>query len=607
MKHKILLLTALLAFVTIMDINAQDMNVDGVLKVSDGSLLYSGNEFNATSTSDISIEGHFVINDSVSGTEHIVLESFAHLELKGTAQYPFRNEKVETIAQFTMGDDSWGVVGADSALYVTGDFGNTSTAVFRLLSNADGYAQLKIDGNYTGTGEVLMQQFVSGEGWHNVSVPFSGVEAGVFGDVGTNRAPQAKNMYYWDDGVDYTWNNVDDNTHTLSNGRGYSAFYGGIGGVQIANPDSEWTIEIDGVPITSVTPSLGNSVSSATTWEGFRDSDQKDGWNLVANPFTAALDFDALAPNSDINNSFYTWNPSTSLYSYWSAAGVPATGQGLGIDLGSYIAPMQSFWVQTTAATSLSLDMADHTTVAESPVFLRPSFDRLVLHVTSNNTPSLTDHSVAAMIEGTTDGFDGAWDAHKFMNAGNNPNIYSTYGQQSIATNAINYGPSFSDKKTVPISFRAQQHASDFTISFNDEYMLNTYAVYLEDKLEQTFTDLNAQDYSFMNDTSMIDRFVLHFRAGVLSIDEPEASSYNSGIRAWVFDGVAQLRPSITGDANLSLVDLSGKVLQTEVVRINDGEPTEWPFRQNIASGVYFLNVQSSLGIETIKFTHQTK
>jgi hypothetical protein len=207
------------------------------------------------------------------------------------------------------------------------------------------------------------------------------------------------------------------------------------------------------------------------------------------------------------------------------------------------------------------------------------------------------------MIEGTTDGFDGEWDAHKFMNVGQTPNIYSTYGLQVIANNAINYGPGHSDKKTVPIAFKSSHQGTSYTIIYDDQYMLNTYAVYLEDKLAKTFTDLNAQDYTFINDTSMTDRFVLHFRVGVLSIDAPELLNSNSGLHAWVFGGQAHLNSRINGNVALSLYDLTGKQLQSGQMSVRIGQRYEWPLRQDLAAGVYLLRIQTTQGTETIKFT----
>jgi hypothetical protein len=350
------------------------------------------------------------------------------------------------------------------------------------------------------------------------------------------------------------------------------------------------------------------SQKSGSTWQGFRDPAQTDGWNLVANPFTASLDFSSLA-GTNVNNSFYIWDPSApngGVYRYWSASGVtPAIGQGLGSVLTGYIPPMQSMWVQATNAgtPSLPLSMATHTTVAQSPPFLRPDFDRLVLQVRAFADSTLSDHMVVAMIDGTSDGFDGDWDAHKFMNGGDNINLYSTYGLQAIANNAVAYGPHYMDKKTIPVAFSAHQHGSNFRISLDVQYMLNNYAVYLEDKLTKSFTDLNAQDYTFINDTSMTDRFVLHFRAGQLSIDAPESHKNNSGLHAWVFGGHAHLNSRINGNVALSLYDLTGKHLQSGQMVVKSGEQYEWPLRQDLAAGVYLLRIQTPQGTETIKFT----
>jgi hypothetical protein len=404
---------------------------------------------------------------------------------------------------------------------------------------------------------------------------------------------------------------VANNNANLTDGAGYFGYYGTTPNGFEAGIDigiGPWTIEMAGEPITSVTPAMDNNILVAgTTWEGFRDPTQTNGWNLIANPFTATLDFSAIT-KTNVNNSFYIWNPTENngegFYSYYSASGTPNTGQGLGSQLTQFIAPLQSFWVQANAnSPSLPMNMANHATVAQSPAYLRRSFDRLVLRVEADNDTAIADQTVVAMIEGTTDGFDGEWDAHKFMNVGQTPNIYSTYGLQVIANNAIPYGPSHSDKKTVPVAFKANQQGANFSIRYDDQYMINTYAVYLEDKLEGTFTDMSAQDYSFINDTSMTDRFVLHFRAGALSIDAEDALSNHSGVKAWIFDGNAHINSRISGDAALTLHDISGKTLQQGRLQLNNGQRYEWPLRQDLAAGVYLLRIQTPQGTETIKFT----
>jgi hypothetical protein len=133
--------------------------------------------------------------------------------------------------------------------------------------------------------------------------------------------------------------------------------------------------------------------------------------------------------------------------------------------------------------------------------------------------------------------------------------------------------------------------------------MINSYAVYLEDKLMQTFTDLTAIDYSFINDTNMVGRFVLHFQAGALSIEAPGNANNGNGITTWVFNHQAYLNPQFTGNAMLTLFDISGKKLQTERLAVTKGILTEWPLRADLAVGVYLLRVETQAGSETIKFT----
>jgi hypothetical protein len=94
----------------------------------------------------------------------------------------------------------------------------------------------------------------------------------------------------------------------------------------------------------------------------------------------------------------------------------------------------------------------------------------------------------------------------------------------------------------------------------------------IEYKQAKSFTDLNTQDYTFINDTSITDRFVLHFLAGVLSIDAPESHKTNSGLHAWVFSGQAHLNSRVNGNVALSLYDLTGKQLQSGQMVVKSGK-----------------------------------
>jgi hypothetical protein len=484
-------------------------------------------------------------------------------------------------------------VAAGSNVDVVGGITNNATAPLILERNSSTeYGQLRFTGAYTGTGNVQQSKALSA-GWNFLSTPSAVLADAFFGSVGatgTGHTVNTQNLLSWNK---TNWSNVA-NTTTLIPGMGYIGFVG-TNGIQTG----AGTYTFSGPAVSSVSSSAlnfaGSSDEAVLAVNVAANTASRFGWSLLGNPFTCNLDALNIT-RSNFNTAVYVSNSPTT-YQAFTTAGINAT----------IVPPLTAFWMQASGATPNlgggNITMADHGTFTTANA-QRVNFDRLVLRTTLTNDTAKHDYSVLAFIDGTTDGFDGEWDAHKMLNWGGYPNIFSTHTNgDAMAINAIPYGPAYSDKKTVPVSFKAEQQGANFTISYDESYMINSYAVYLEDKLEQTFTDLTAQDYSFMNDTNMVNRFVLHFRAGVLSIDEPENLKNASGITAWVFDNQAYLNAQFNGTAMLSLYDISSKKLQSDRLTLSKGQLTEWPLRADLAAGIYLLRVETATGSQTIKFT----
>lgn len=568
------------------------VNVEGNFHVHQDGVIYFGAPVTIDpSATNVSSNGHLILADGITGEDKLALQSDAHLDLRGNTDFVFSDD-VE-FDNLSLVDAAKVTVQDGKYLWLTGDIAqNSSEEIILEASSGTSYAQLKFEGNYTGTGSVLQQQHLNA-GWVMVGASMNNTNAGFFGDVGSTgpgHTGLTQNLFSWD-GEDFV--NLTDNSTTITPGMGYFGFVGPFG-----FRGSAGVHDFTGTPNTSTTPSLVYvTAASGIAIEGTH-TNERDGWNLIANPFTCALNFSGLS-QTNVDNAFYIYDNKKSGgagYIAWSGAGITDP----------HIAPMQSFWVKANGGSpSLgTINMKEHGTVTATPEHLRTQpFDRLVLRTYPTADTATHDYTVVSFIEdNTTMGYDGAWDAIKMANSA--INIYSTHTNGDVmAINAIPYGPGYSDKKTVPISFKAEQHGGNYTIRYDDSYMINTYAVYLEDKLEQTFTDLTAQDYGFINDTSMTARFVLHFRAGALSIDAPENLNNSSRLKAWVHDNRAHIYVNHNVTAELNLLSISGKTIQTTYLPLTAGQKAVWPMREDIASGVYLLRITTQYGTETIKFT----
>ena len=108
----------------------------------------------------------------------------------------------------------------------------------------------------------------------------------------------------------------------------------------------------DGFPVTlSVTGSLpsnetdGTNAAPSLTFTDDGDSDAQNGWNLVANPFAAPLDWESVVDNGleQLDKTIYVWDPESGQYATYTADGGGTGGSG---SQNRYIAPFQSFFVK---------------------------------------------------------------------------------------------------------------------------------------------------------------------------------------------------------------------------------------------------------------------
>jgi len=465
------------------------------------------------------------------------------------------------------------VLAAGIELEINSDFDLSGSIT--LNADASGYAQLKVGGAVSGSGTVTAEQYVSSAGWHNVSLPVGGVELSQLGTVGTDVHANTQNMY-WYDAASETWMNVADGSVTNTAGRGYSAYFG-TNGVAAAGS----TVDITGSLNTSVTPTLSNA---------------GDGWNLVGNPFSCALDFDAVTKTA-VNNSYSVWNAGSSSYTSVSPV-LPGSTK---------IAPFQAFWVQANAGSpSLgTLSMASHGTVSESPSYLKTQTiiaDRLFVEVYEAANPAKRDQVLFGMIPGTSDGSDSQWDAGKRMNGAGVPSLMSKSQGVELAINAIDYSVNHTRTKKIPLRFVSTKAFEVYYIALEDSLLTNNYTVVLEDLMLNKKHDLSTRDYKFVHNPNAEHRFVLHLspmstiNQGLTGQGIPQG-----GIGTNLNGGALVLKVADMDQASLmNLYDMSGKRVHTE--RLASGTYDQTISVEGLPRGIYVLELQGDAG-----YSHREK
>jgi hypothetical protein len=225
------------------------------------------------------------------------------------------------------------------------------------------------------------------------------------------------------------------------------------------------------------------------------------GWNLIGNPFTSAIDWDAVN-NANIDGAIYMEN-NGSWATYVNGAGTNNATQ--------YIAPTQGFFVHATSDASVTFNSTcrvHHTTTFFKKSGTVPNMIRL--EISGNN---YKDDAVVRFTPEATPEFDGDWDAYKWYGSVPESAQIYTLGSTALSINSL------PETNTVPVGLYLGVGGT-YTIAateINDlKYM----------KLEDTQTgekiDIANQSYTFTSEAGTIDnRFVLHF--SLLSVDEDQA------------------------------------------------------------------------------------
>ncbi|QNR25014.1 T9SS type A sorting domain-containing protein [Croceimicrobium hydrocarbonivorans] len=421
--------------------------------------------------------------------------------------------------------------------------------------------------------KVKIQQYLSGIGWHSMAMP---VDANLdqFGKVNTAVASGVENIYSWDEtnGVFVAEASGTDGSSSANQaGQGYVVYVGPYG---VADNNS--VLSMYGTMYSFVNPTLSNAGTSG-------DSD-KDGWNLIANPFTCALDYTQLT-KTDVLNSFSIYDAEAGLYHDWS---------GLADDISSsLIAPMQSFWVKASGASpslgSLVLN-SSHTTISEAPTFYKQQnvpADRFWLSLYEDQLPENRDEILIGLIPGTQDQLDTLWDAPFFPNSSPKPNLMTYFNAEALSHNAIDFSPADSRTKVIPLKIESDQIGKNFKIQLEDSLLSNSYHIVLEDRQLAVLHDLNNGAYSFILEAGNEERFQILLSSASLSVKEQLGS--DDGLSYLVKDGFLELQTKSQKDLSGKIFDLNGMpVLDFEYPAFADRSQVDL---RGLSSGIYLMQV----------------
>jgi hypothetical protein len=352
------------------------------------------------------------------------------------------------------------------------------------------------------------------------------------------------------------------------------------------------------------------------------------GWHLIANPYTAYLDWQqvynasnalsaAISPsyyirsfNSTGNdvNALITYNSSTGLESNTSSYYLGSTGS----TIAQHIAPMQAIWVKVNPTTPLS--------ATAGQLRLERAFTS---HQTGNdglkNTsvfPTLArvnlvddarfDQMLVFMNQDMSNAVD-QYDSEKMFVSGATQ-IYTMAAGKKLVMNGLK-----NNKKKISVPLYLELPTSKVYQLQLSEYIMEDGLIILEDKQEGTMQDFTIHDtYAFYANSGVLsNRFVLHFFMPDATITaqgpsnswvEDETSYTEGGQIVIAADGKGKVQITLDQpqadnvDGSVQAMDANGRVVYTGIL-----EGITTAIQLDVPSGIYYLTVQSGNLIEKKK------
>ena len=452
-----------------------------------GSNYVNNNNGTINLNGSIKIDGDFV-NNSTSGvlvnpnTNGEIVFYGLNRNISGSTNSVFEFEKLTV--------SNGASVNLSAGKYFTA-YGNiTNNGTFTLLANASGTSSLIDNGTINGMFKV--QQFLTGGNGrfaHFVSNPTSNLT-----NVYYAQTPTTDYIYRYNEpyaaNASSGWEGWYNNLETM---RGYIIRY-----------------TIDQTKVFTGTPNTGtigtdNNVTK-TTSTAHQD---RNGFNLVGNPYPSAIDWNATSgwTKTNLDDALYIWKPLAQIYATY------IINTNTGANGGTrYIAPGQSFFVRVSSDGYGTLKMNNSVRVHNNVAFMKNEQTTTpTIHLKVENKKYSDDIAICFLNE-ASDLFDKGYDAYKMFSSNDSvPQLFTQIDSKNLLSiNTLKMPNDFSNY-SIPIGFKTG-FAGNFTISLNDISGLSGEQIFLEDLVAGTTIDLKENNYSFYSTASNnITRFKLLF------------------------------------------------------------------------------------------------
>jgi len=388
----------------------------------------------------------------------------------------------------------------------------TNNGTLRLESDATNISSLIVT-THSGSAATIELNLTGGGSpnykWHYISTPVSSLDVSTFTGVTDDIAqfiesrPSTDVMQGWVayDGWIYASGTLGGPTFsTLSPGKGYN-YYDAA--------DQEFTF--------SGSLNTGNVAMTL----GYSGTQSIHGYNLLGNPFSSGLDWDAITAGT-----YFTYPTNTSLGLYFTRNNAQCTyinGVGTPGDVTEIIPPMQGFFVKAngTPGSNLTLPIGarTHNSIHARYKGAKSTIPLVRLSITED---SISDEAVVRFDELAKTNYDNDFDALKMFISSTNTSIYSSTGGTEYAINGQPFPETFVEIPIVVNLIKDGIHS----ISAIQLQNLDNYEITLKDNSTGFTADLKTTpSVTFSASTGTItDRFILKVSNLTTGIEDPVTS-----------------------------------------------------------------------------------
>ena len=352
------------------------------------------------------------------------------------------------------------------------------------------------------------------------------------------------------------------NTTNTWDAIGYDAMVPGVGYVAYALNDLVFKGDIN-----------RNSKSVNVT----RTNGKGFGWNILANPYTASIDWDEMDNSELVENSYWLWHPSQKLYSTYNGELKVGTG---GID--NIIPSNHAFIIKVRLEKEGGVfNFPMNARRPNKSNFLksaRSQYDHIKLSVSGNGA---TDQLAIAFAEDASVGID-KYDTEKYISSSSTVEIFSNVQSDKLSINTL---PIKNEDQEVLLGYKSTK-VGDYTLSI-DKNSTGFDEITLLDLVESREVNILEESYSFSvtKNETVNNRFKLIFPASVSTpisvLDNDNFKVITDRNKVWI--QVVPLDKAI----NYRIYTIQGQ-------KIVNGTLTEGTnFVGSLTNGVYILQIES--------------